>query len=63
MLEVEAFHEPPRSLADPANDKNRSVPLISQQARHHTVLAAMATVLQEPPGPTEPPEAQDPGGS
>ena len=31
MLEVEAFHEPPRSLADPANDNNCRVPLISQE--------------------------------
>ena len=31
MLEAEAFHEPPRSLADPANDNNRRVPLISQE--------------------------------
>ena len=31
MLEVEAFQEPPRSLADPADEKNRRVPLISQE--------------------------------
>ena len=31
MLEVEAFHELPRSLADLANDNNRRVPWISQE--------------------------------
>ena len=29
ILEVEAFQEPPRSLADPTNDNNCRVPLIS----------------------------------
>lgn len=37
--------------------------LAAQEARHHTVLAEMETVLREPPGPPEPPEAQGPGGS
>ena len=37
--------------------------LAAQEARHHTVLAEMETVLEEPPGPPEPPEAQGPGGS
>ena len=40
----------------------RSV-LAAQEARHHAVLAEMATVLHEPPEPLEPPEVQDPGGS
>ena len=40
----------------------RSV-LSAQEARHHTVRAVMATVLEDPPGPPEPPEAQGPGGS
>ena len=35
----------------------------SQEARHHAVLTEMETVLKEPPGPPEPPEAQGPGGS
>ena len=35
--------------------------LATQEARHHAVLAEM--VLEEPPGPPEPPEAQGPGGS
>lgn len=37
--------------------------LAAQEARHHAVLAEMATVLREPPEPPEPPEAQGPGGS
>ena len=37
--------------------------LAAQEARHHAVLAEMETVLKEPPGPPEPPEAQGPGGS
>ena len=37
--------------------------LAAQEARHHTVLAEMETVLKEPPGPPEPPEAQGPSGS
>ena len=37
--------------------------LAAQEARHHVVLAEMETVLKEPPGPPEPPEAQGPGGS
>ena len=35
----------------------------SQEARHHAILEEMETVLKEPPGPPEPPEAQGPGGS
>ena len=36
----------------------RSV-LVAQEAKHHVVLAEMETetVLEEPPGPPEPPEA------
>ena len=37
--------------------------LAAKEARHHAILEEIATVLQEPPGPAEPPEAQDPGGS
>ena len=40
----------------------RSV-MAGQEARHHAALAEMVTVLKEPPGPPEPPEAQGPGGS
>ena len=37
--------------------------LAAQEARHHAVLTEMETVLKEPPGPPEPPEAQGPDGS
>ena len=37
--------------------------LATQEARHDAVLTEMETVLKEPPGPPEPPEAQDPCGS
>ena len=37
--------------------------LAAQEARHHTILMEMETVLKEPPGPPKPPEAQGPGGS
>ena len=37
--------------------------LAAQEARHHVVLTKIKTVLKEPPGPPEPPEAQGPGGS
>ena len=37
--------------------------LAAQEARHHAVLTEMETVLKEPPGPPESPEAQGPGGS
>ena len=37
--------------------------LAAQEARHHAVLTEMETVLREPPGPPEPPEAQGPSGS
>ena len=40
----------------------RSV-LAAQEARHRAVLAEMETVLEEPAGPPEPPEAQGLGGS
>ena len=40
----------------------RSV-LAASEARHHAVLAEMETVLKEPHGPPEPPEAQAPDGS
>ena len=35
----------------------------SQEARYHAVLEEMETVLKEPPGLPEPPEAQGPSGS
>ena len=35
----------------------------AQEVRHRVVLAEMEIVLEEPPGPPEPPEAQGPGGS
>ena len=31
MLEVEAFHKPPRSLTDPTNDNNHRVPLMCRE--------------------------------
>ena len=37
--------------------------LATQEARHHAVLTEMRTILKEPPGLSEPPEAQGPGGS
>ena len=37
--------------------------LAAQEARHHVVLAEMEMVLEEPPGPPAPPEAQGFGGS
>ena len=37
--------------------------LAAQEARHHDVLAEMETVLEEPPEPPKPREAQGPGGS
>ena len=37
--------------------------LAAQEARHHAVLTKMKTVLKEPPGPLEPPEAQGLGSS
>ena len=37
--------------------------LAAQEARQHVVLTEMKTVLKEPPGPPEPPEAQGTGGS
>ena len=36
--------------------------LAAQEAGHHAVLAEMEMVLEEPPGPPEPPEAQGSGG-
>ena len=46
-----------------AYQRNLRSILVAQEARHHAVLAEMETVLKEPPGPPEPPEAQGPGGS
>ena len=46
-----------------AYQRNLRRALATQEARHHAVLTEMETVLKEPPGPPEPPEAQDPGGS
>ena len=37
--------------------------LAAQEARRHEVLAEMEMVLEEPPGPPEPSEAQGSGGS
>ena len=50
------------SMASAFQRKLRSV-LAAQEARHHAVLADMEMVLEEPPGPPEPPEAQGLGGS
>ena len=50
------------SMAD-AFQRNLQNVMAGQEARHHAVLAEMETVLKEPPGPPEPPEAQGPGGS
>ena len=46
-----------------AYERNLRRVLASQEDKHHAVLAEMATVLKEPPGPPEPPEDQGPGGS
>ena len=46
-----------------AYQRNLRRVLVAQEARHHAVLMEMETVLKEPPGPPEPPEAQGPGGS
>ena len=46
-----------------AFQRNLQSILAAQEARHHAVLTEMETVLKEPPGPPEPPEAQGPGGS
>ena len=53
---------PPHSVAS-AYQRNLQRALATQEARHHAVLTEMETVLKEPPGPPEPPEAQGPGGS
>ena len=50
------------SVASAFQRNLRSI-LAAQEARRHTVLAEMEMVLEEPPGPPEPPEAQGPGGS
>ena len=50
------------SMASTFQCNLRSI-LATQEARHHAVLAEMESVLEEPPGPPEPPEAQGPGGS
>ena len=46
-----------------AYQRNLRRVLVAQEARHHAVLEEMETVLKEPPGPPEPPEAQGPSGS
>ena len=46
-----------------AYQRNLRRALATQEARYHAVLTEMETVLKEPPGPPEPPEAQGPGGS
>ena len=46
-----------------AYQRNLRRTLVTQEARHHAVLAEMETVLREPPEPPEPPEAQGLGGS
>ena len=46
-----------------AYQRNLRSILAAQEARHNAVLMEMDTVLKEPPGPPEPPEAQGPGGS
>ena len=46
-----------------AFQRNLQSIMAGQEARHHVVLMEMATVLKEPPGPPESPEAQGPGGS
>ena len=46
-----------------AYQRNMQSILVAQEARHHAVLTEMETVLKEPLGPPEPPEAQGPGGS
>ena len=46
-----------------AHQRNLRRILAAQEARHHTVLAEMTTVLKESPEPPEPPEAQGPGDS
>ena len=46
-----------------AYQRNLRSILAAQEARHHAILAEMETVLKEPLGPPEPPEAQGPGGS
>ena len=40
-----------------AYQRNLQSILAAQEARHHAVLMEMETVLKEPPGPLEPPEA------
>ena len=50
------------SVASAYQRNLRSI-LAALEARHHDVLTEMETVLKEPPGPQEPPEAQGPSGS
>ena len=40
-----------------AFQRNLQSVLVAQEARHHPVLEEMETVLKEPPGPPDPPEA------
>ncbi len=46
-----------------AYQRNLRRVLAAQEARHHAVLKEMETVLKEPPGTPEPPEAQGLCGS
>ena len=46
-----------------AYQRNLRRVLVTQEARHHAVLVEMEKVLEEPPRPLEPPEAQGAGGS
>ena len=50
------------SVAD-AFQRNLQSVMAGQEARHHAVLADTETVLKEPPGPLESPEAPGPSGS
>ena len=55
----------PLGLPDAAAAHQRLVWSIleAQEVKHCVVLAEMEMVLEEPPGPPEPPEAQGPWGS
>ena len=50
------------SVAAAIQHNLRSI-MAGQEDMHHAVLAEMETVLKEPTGSPEPPEAQGPGGS
>ena len=65
MLEVEAFHEPPRSLADPANDNNHKIPLISQEqayANHGSQVDQVTAVDGDPSAATSLQQGKHTGG-